>query len=267
MNFFQSILLGIIEGVTEFIPVSSTGHLVIASSGMGIATQEFTKTFTVAIQLGAILSVVVLYWRKFIKLNDYRFYLKLVLAVIPALVFGKLLNDFIDEKLGNPVFIAGSLIGGGIILLFVDNWFKNPVIKEEKEISFVKAIIIGCWQVLAIALPGTSRSAASIIGGMQQKLTRSAAAEFSFFLAVPTMLAATVYKLYKYVKLNGMFTHDQIKLLAVGNIVAFLVALFAIKIFIGLVKRYGFRMWGMYRIVLGTAVIVINYFFFKLTVL
>ncbi|HTL83108.1 MAG TPA: undecaprenyl-diphosphate phosphatase [Bacteroidia bacterium] len=266
MNYFQSVLLGIIEGLTEFIPVSSTGHMVIASSGMGIAKLDFTKTFTVAIQLGAILSVVVLYWRKFIKLNDFRFYIKLAIAVIPALVIGKLLSDFIDEKLGNPVFIACSILAGGIVLLFVDNWFKGGTIKEEKEISLLKAFFIGCWQVLALVFPGMSRSAASIVGGMQQKLTRDVAAEFSFFLAVPTMLAATGYKLYKHVKLHGMFTHDEIKLLAVGNLVAFVVALFAIKVFITMVKKYGFRMWGYYRIVLGVAVLVTNYFF-PLTVL
>ena len=136
MNYFQSTLLGIIEGFTEFIPVSSTGHIVIASSGMGIAQQDFTKTFTVAIQLGAILSVIIFYWRKFIRLNDYRFYLKLGAAVIPALVFGKLLNDFIDEKLGNPVFVAASIFAGGGVLLFVDKWFRDPEIKEEKYSVF-----------------------------------------------------------------------------------------------------------------------------------
>ncbi|HEU4719204.1 MAG TPA: undecaprenyl-diphosphate phosphatase [Bacteroidia bacterium] len=261
MNLFHSILLGIIEGLTEFVPVSSTGHMVIVSSALGIANLEFTKTFTVAIQLGAILSVVVLYWKKFINLKDIRFYVKLAIAVIPALVFGKLLADFIDEKLGNPIFIAGSLLAGGIVLLFVDNWFKNPRITDEKEISYMKAFWIGCWQVLAIIFPGMSRSASSIIGGMQQKLTRGVAAEFSFFLAVPTMFAATGYKLFKHVKTQGMFTGEEIKLLAVGNIVAFVVALFAIKVFIDLVKRYGFRMWGIYRIILGVAVLVINHFF------
>jgi len=267
MNVIHSILLGIIEGLTEFLPISSTGHMVIVSSGLGIASLPFTKTFTVAIQLGAILSVVVYYRKKFINLRDFRFYVKLGIAVIPALVFGKLLADFIDEKLGNPVFIAASLLVGGVALLFVDNWFKNPVIREEKDISYLKAFWIGCWQVLAIIFPGMSRSASSIVGGMQQKLSRETAAEFSFFLAVPTMLAATGYKLYKHVKVNGMFTHDELKLLAIGNIVAFVVALFAIRVFIGMVKKYGFRIWGYYRIVLGIAVLVVNYCFFHLTVL
>lgn len=267
MNTLQAILLAIIEGLTEFLPVSSTGHMIIASSGMGIADLPFTKTFTVVIQFGAILAVVALYWKKFLNFKDPKFYIKLGIAVIPALFIGKLLDDYIDEKLGNPVFIAGSLVGGGILLLFVDKWFRNPQIKEEKEISFLRAFIIGCWQTLAVMLPGLSRSGATIIGGMQQKLTRDVAAEFSFFLAVPTMLAATGYKLLKHVKDNGMFSSDQLTTLIIGNVVAFVVAALAIKVFIGMVKKYGFRIWGVYRIIVGAAVLVIHYFVFPLQVL
>lgn len=259
MDIVHAILLAIIEGLTEFLPVSSTGHMVITSSGLGIADLPFTKTFTVAIQLGAILAVVVLYWKKFVNFRDLKFYYKLGLAVIPALIIGKLLDDFIDEKLGNPVFIAWSLIGGGIILLFIDKVFRNPTVKEEKEISYFRALMIGCWQCLAVMLPGLSRSGATIIGGMQQKLTRDLAAEFSFFLAVPTMLAATGYKLMKHIKNNGMFSGDEMVSLAVGNIVAFLVAIAAIKVFIGMVKKYGFRIWGVYRIIVGVVVLLIFY--------
>ncbi len=266
MNFIQAILLSIIEGFTEFLPVSSTGHMIIASSAMGIASDEFVKTFTVAIQLGAILAVVALYWKKFVNFSDYKFYLKLAIAVIPALIIGKLFNDFIDEKLGNPLFIACSLLGGGVLFLFVDKLFKNHTISEEKDISFLKAFLIGCWQSLAAILPGLSRSGATIIGGMQQNLTRGLAAEFSFFLAVPTMFAATGYKLFKFYKTNGGFSHDQISLLAVGNIIAFVVAIFAIKGFIGVVKKYGFKIWGYYRIVLGILVFVIHYFIHPLIV-
>jgi undecaprenyl-diphosphatase len=266
MTFFQSILLAIIEGITEFLPVSSTGHMILASSGMGIAADDFVKTFTVAIQLGAILAVIVLYWKKFLNFKDYRFYLKLLVAVIPALVLGKLLNDFIDEKLGNPLFIACSLLGGGILFLFIDKLFTSPSVREEKYISLPKAFFIGCWQSLAVLLPGFSRSGASIIGGMQQRLTRDLAAEFSFFLAVPTMFAATGYKLYKFYDVHGGFTGEQIKLLGVGNLVAFIVAIFAIKGFIGIVKKYGFRIWGYYRIVLGLTVIIIHYFVHPITV-
>lgn len=260
MSILHAIILGIIEGLTEFLPVSSTGHMVLASSVMGIASDEFVKTFTVAIQLGAILAVVALYWKKFINLSDYRFYVKLAIAVVPALILGKLLNDFIDEKLGNPVFISCSLLGGGILFLFVDKLFTQHEISEEKNISFLRAFFIGCWQSLAVLLPGLSRSGASIIGGMQQKLTRELAAEFSFFLAVPTMFAATGYKLYKFVKEHGMFTHDQIKLLAIGNIVALVVAMIAIKGFIALVRKKGFRIWGYYRILLGASFLIINHF-------
>ncbi len=269
MTLFQSILLAIIEGLTEFLPVSSTGHMIIASSGMGIAGDPFTKLFTVAIQLGAILSVVVLYWRKFINLKDYRFYVKLGIAVVPALIFGKLLDDFIESKLGNPAFIACSLLGGGIVLLFVDKWFRSPTVREEKEIGFLKAFFIGCWQVLAVLLPGLSRSAATIIGGMQQKLTRDLAAEFSFFLAVPTMLAATGYSLVlkdwivDAQEMKGyeivLSSSQNITAFLTGNIVAFLVAIVAIKVFINFVKKYGFRIWGWYRIVIGVIVLAMYF--------
>lgn len=259
MELAHAILLAIIEGLTEFLPVSSTGHMIITSSGLGIADLPFTKTFTVAIQLGAILAVVALYWKKFVDFRNPKFYIKLGIAVVPALIIGKLLDDYIDDKLGSPVFIACSLIGGGIILLFVDKWFRNPTVKEEKEISYLRAFMIGCWQCLAVILPGLSRSGATIIGGMQQKLTRDLAAEFSFFLAVPTMLAATGYKLLKHVKDNGMFSGDEITTLIIGNVVAFLVAIAAIKVFIGMVKKYGFRIWGVYRIVVGIVVLLIVY--------
>jgi undecaprenyl-diphosphatase len=266
MDIIHAILLAIIEGLTEFLPVSSTGHMIIVSSGLGIADFPFTKTFTVAIQLGAILAVVALYWKKFVDFRNPKFYLKLGVAVVPALIIGKLLDDHIDAALGNPVFIACSLVGGGIILLFVDKWFRNPTVTEEKEISYMKALMIGFWQCLAVIFPGLSRSGATIIGGMQQKLTRDLAAEFSFFLAVPTMLAATGYKLLRHVKDNGMFSSDELTTLIIGNVVAFLVAIAAIKVFIGMVKKYGFRIWGIYRIVVGVAVLLIHFFVFKITV-
>jgi undecaprenyl-diphosphatase len=260
MNLIDALLLALVEGLTEFLPVSSTGHMVLTSSALGIAQDDFTKTFTVAIQLGAILSVVALYFKKFIDFRDMKFYVKLGIAVIPALLFGKLLDDFIDSKLGNPVFIAFSLLGGGIVLLFVDKWFKQPEIKEEKEISYFRALMVGCWQVLAVLLPGLSRSASTIIGGMQQKFTRDLAAEFSFFLAVPTMFAATGYKLFKHIDNHGMFTGEELKLLTTGNIVAFIVGILAIKVFIGMVKQYGFRIWGWYRIAIGLAVLLVHFF-------
>lgn len=256
MDYLQAFILAVIEGLTEFLPVSSTGHMVIASSFMGIGHDDFVKLFEVAIQLGAILAVVVLYWKKFFDFSKWQFYLKLMIAVIPALFFGFLLNDFIDNTLGNPLFIAVVLLLGGIVLLFIDKFFKNQSVGQEKDISNISAFKIGLFQVLAVAFPGLSRSAATIIGGMQQKLTRHAAAEFSFFLAVPTMCAATGYKLLKgYHLLN----EENIKLLLFGNLVAFIVAIIAIKSFIGFLSKHGFRIFGWYRIVIGVALIALYY--------
>ncbi|NQX42499.1 undecaprenyl-diphosphatase [Pedobacter steynii] len=256
MNYLQAFILAIIEGITEFLPVSSTGHMVIASAIMGIGKDEFVKLFEIAIQLGAILAVVVLYWKKFFDFSKWQFYVKLIIAVIPALVFGKLLNDFIDEKLGNPIFIAVVLLVGGIILLFIDKVFTKPEVHHEAEISNMSAFKIGCFQVLAVVFPGLSRSAATIIGGMQQKLSRHAAAEFSFFLAVPTMCAATGYKLLKgYHLLNA----ENVKLLLFGNLIAFIVAIIAIKSFIGFLSKHGFRVFGWYRIIIGVVILALYF--------
>ena len=264
MTFIQALILAIIEGLTEFLPVSSTGHMVIASSIMGIAKDDFVKLFTVAIQFGAILAVVVVYWKKFINFSSIEFYLKLVLAVIPALAFGFLLNDFIDNKLGNPIFIATVLLVGGILLLFVDKLFKNPTVTTEQEITRATAFKIGLFQVLAVAFPGLSRSAATILGGMQLKLTKSVAAEFSFFLAVPTMCAATGYKMLKgYSLLNS----ENIKLLLFGNVIAFIVAIIAIKSFISFLTKHGFKIFGWYRIVVGILILGLYFAGVELNVL
>lgn len=256
MTTVQSIIIAIVEGITEFIPISSTGHMIIASKLLHVVDDDFTKVFTVAIQLGAILAVVALYWRKFFDFKNYQFYLKLFVGVLPALVLGFLLSDRIDEMLDSTLTVALALLGGGIILLFVDQFFIHPTISSEKQITLKQSFFIGLWQCLAL-IPGMSRSAASIIGGMQQKLTRSLAAEFSFFLAVPTMLAATGYKLLKHVKEYGGFTTDETKLLLIGNVVAFIVALLAIRFFINFLKKYGFRVWGIYRIIIGAILIIL----------
>ncbi|MEO7960727.1 MAG: undecaprenyl-diphosphate phosphatase [Ginsengibacter sp.] len=260
MTVAESIIIAIVEGITEFIPISSTAHMRITENFLGISnTDKFTQVFTVAIQLGAILSVVVLYWKKFFDFTRLNFYLKLIIAVIPALILGKLFKDKIDMILEKPVIIAIIMLAGGIILLFVDDWFKNPVIRDEKEISNIKAFQVGLFQCLAIIFPGLSRSAATIIGGMSLKMTRSLAAEFSFFLAVPTMFAATIYSLYKYVDDVGGFSSEEIKLLTIGNLVAFVVALLAIKFFITMLKKYGFRVWGIYRVIFGIILLVLMY--------
>lgn len=254
MGIFEAIILAIIEGLTEFLPVSSTGHMIIASSMMGIATEDFVKLFTIVIQLGAILSVVVLYFKRFFQ--SVNFYLKLFVAFIPAAVFGLLLSDTIDALLESPLAVAISLVIGGVILLFVDKWFTKPTIKKEENIDFVTAFKIGLFQCIAM-IPGVSRSGASIVGGMSQKLTRQVAAEFSFFLAVPTMLAATGKKLYDFFKDGNTFSSEEIQILAIGNIVAFVVALLAIKSFIGFLNRNGFKLFGWYRIIVGMAILIL----------
>jgi len=264
MDLLQAVIIAVVEGLTESLPVSSTAHMIFTSSYFGIQEDDFVKLFQVSIQFGAILAVVFLYWRKFFDFSKFNFYIKLAAAVIPALILGKLFDDKIDAVLGNPIPIAIVLILGGIILLFVDNRFQNPTVVSEEEITIKKAVMIGFWQCLAM-MPGTSRSAASIIGGMQQGLTRATAAEFSFFLAVPTMLAVTVYSLflktYEVTQLKGyelLLQGDNIKFFLIGNVIAFIVAVLAIKLFIEVIKKYGFKPWGYYRIVAG--VILLLYF-------
>ena len=208
MNTLQTVIIAIVEGITEYIPISSTGHMIITEKLLGIPDNDYTKMFTVAIQLGAILAVVVLYWKKFFDFKNLPFYFKLVVGVIPAIILGLLFSKKIDAMLESSTTVAVSLLLGGIILIFVDKAFNNPTIHSEKETTYLNSFMIGAWQCLAM-IPGVSRSAASIIGGMQQKMTRSAAAEFSFFLAVPTMLAATGYKLYKHYSENGGFTGEE----------------------------------------------------------
>ncbi|PWV53366.1 undecaprenyl-diphosphate phosphatase [Chitinophaga sp. S165] len=266
MDIWQAIIIAIVEGLTEFLPVSSTGHMVITSALLNLNKDEFTKLFEVCIQLGAILAVVVLYWKKFLVFDKNRvdFYKKLIVAVLPALIVGYLFADKIDALLESPLVVGISLLLGGIVLLFVDNWFKQPTIEKDEEMNIFRALRVGFWQCVAM-IPGVSRSAATIIGGMQQKLTRNVAAEFSFFLAVPTMAAATGYKLLKGRELL-MSNTENLKLLLIGNIVAFIVAMIAIKFFINALKKYGFRVWGYYRIVVGIAILVAIGMGYKLSV-
>lgn len=250
MNLFEAIVIAIVEGLTEFLPISSTGHMIITEKLLGVPDSDFTKLFTVGIQLGAILAVVVLYWKKFLaplKTGNLSFYFKLIVAVIPALALGFIFSDKIDAMLESSLTVAITMIAGGVVLLFIDNLFKVHTISEDEKISYPRAFIIGLWQCIAM-IPGVSRSAASIIGGMQQKLTRKLAAEFSFFLAVPTMAAATGYKLLK--GYNTISSGD-LKLFAIGNIVAFIVAMLAIKFFIGFLQKHGFKLFGYYRIIGG----------------
>lgn len=252
MNTIQAIITAIVEGITEFLPISSTGHMIIAEKLLKVKEDDFSKLFTVAIQLGAILSVVVLYWKKFFDFSKWQFYLKLIVGVIPALLLGYLFADKIDSLLESTTTVITTMILGGFVIVSIDNFFKNHSIDSEEKISFTRSFIIGIWQTIAM-IPGVSRSAASIIGGMQQKLSRKLAAEFSFYLAVPTMLAATGYKVWKTYKLHPEIVKDKhnLMLLGVGNLVAFIVAMLAIKFFIGYLQKNGFKVFGYYRIVVG----------------
>jgi len=257
MTLIEAIILAVIEGLTEFLPISSTGHMIIASSLMGIAAEPFTKTFMVAIQLGAILSVVAMYWRKF--LQSIEFYYTLLIAFIPSAIMGFLFAQYIDIIFGRVYVVGFALLLGGFILLFVDNWFKENENSVVTKIKLKPAFIIGCFQCLAILLPGLSRSAATIIGGLSQKLNRKTAAEFSFFLAVPTMFGATSYKLFHFFWNGNIIGEREIKFLLAGNVVAFVVAWIAIRSFINFLNKHGFRFFGYYRIIVGATILILYY--------
>jgi undecaprenyl-diphosphatase len=262
MSILQAIILAIIEGITEFLPISSTGHMIIGSSLMGIASDPFTKMFTVAIQFGTILSVVVLYWKRFFQ--SMKFYYKILIAFIPAAVFGVLFNDYIDALLERVDIVGYTLLLGGIFFLFLDKIFKPETLTKEDP-SYNNAFKIGFFQVISM-IPGVSRSAATIIGGLSQNLTRKAAAEFSFFLAVPTMFGAMVLSMYKFFKEGGTFGAPEITALAVGNVVAFIVAMIAIKSFISFLTKHGFKVFGYYRIILGAAILILYYLGVELSI-
>jgi undecaprenyl-diphosphatase len=270
MSILQAILLAIIEGITEFLPISSTGHMIIGSSLMGIASDPFTKMFTVAIQFGAILSVIILYWKRFLPANKslaevFSFYLKLFVAFLPAMIAGYFLNEFIDALLERVDVVGYTLVIGGVFFLFVDKIFAKNETDPQENISYASAFKIGLFQTIAM-IPGVSRSAATIIGGLAQKLNKKTAAEFSFFLAVPTMFAATVYKMLQFYSIGGTFGGNEITLLIIGNIVAFIVAILAIKSFISFLTRHGFKLFGYYRILVGVVILLLYYLGVGLTV-
>ncbi len=284
MNSIEAIVIAIVEGLTEFLPVSSTGHMIITQALLGIESTPFVKAFTVIIQFGAILAVVVLYRQRFFRLNPVKirdpeavkgmgtwekwgtyvkrfldkfdFYLKLLIALVPAGVLGLLLGDQIDSLLENVLVVAIMLVAGGIVMLFVDQWFDKPT--PDQTVTWQKALKIGCFQCIAM-IPGVSRSFATIVGGMSVKLDRKNAAEFSFFLAVPTMAAAAGYKLYQLMKdpIGMPMLHDNLSLLLIGNIVAFLVAVIAIRFFIDFITRHGFKAFGYYRIIIGGLMLIL----------
>ncbi|MEI9920018.1 MAG: undecaprenyl-diphosphate phosphatase [Bacteroidota bacterium] len=258
MSYLDAIILAIVEGLTEFLPVSSTGHMIVTTALLGIQPTAFTTTFTVAIQLGAILSVVILYWKRFFKSFD--FYIKLFVAFLPAAIVGFLAGDKIDALLERVDVVAYALIAGGIFFLLVDKMFHDAEEKGSSEVTTKNALVVGLFQLIAL-VPGVSRSAATIIGGLSQKLSKTTAAEFSFFLAVPTMAAATGYKLLKFILDGGEFSSNEIGILAVGNVVAFIVALIAIRSFISFLTKHGFRWFGYYRIAVGVVILILYYFY------
>ena len=267
MDIVNTLIISIVEGLTEYLPVSSTAHMIFTFALLHIKEDAFAKVFILAVQMGAILAVVVCYWHQFFNRSALNFYAKLLIAVLPALFSGALLHHVIENWLEKPVIVAILLIIGGVALLFVDEYFNQPThITEESQIDFKRAFIIGCWQCLAL-IPGVSRSAASIVGGMQQNLSRSLAAEFSFFLAVPTMCAATLFSLLIKQWDNGgisqkgyqliLSSPEHLHLFLFGFIVAFIVAILSVRVFIGLVRRYGFKPWGWYRIIAGCILLCI----------
>ncbi len=260
MNFFQSIILSIIEGLTEFLPVSSTAHMRFANPLLGVSASPFVDMFEVVIQLAAILSVVVIFYKRFFDFSRSVFYIKLIIAVIPALIFGAILKKHIDTVLDNTQFIAWVMLIGGIILLFIDKFFTRQRIDDDRQISYPKAFVIGWFQVLAIIFPGLSRSAATIVGGMSQKLTRRVAAEFSFFLAVPTMFAASVKSFWDVYKDHpDVLSKNNYAVLGVGSLVSFVVALIAVRFFISYIQKHSFRAFGVYRIILGVVMLFLIY--------
>ena len=269
MNTLQSIIIAIIEGITEFLPISSTAHMKFANPFLGIESSPFVDLFEIVIQLAAIASVVVIYRKKFFDFKHYSFYIKLIIAVIPALIFGAALKKHIDAALGNLWVIAIVMVAGGVLLLFIDRFFAKAEASKiqasdqssnEEDVSYKKSFIIGCFQVLSILFPGLSRSAATIIGGMSQQLNKKTALEFSFFLAVPTMLAASAKSTLDVYKTNPeVFGQENLITLLIGAVVAFIVALLSVQFFMRIVEKRGFAPFGWYRIVLGLSILGLLY--------
>jgi len=259
MDLFQAFIIAVVEGLTEFLPISSTAHMKFVGPLVGLKSNTpFTDMFEVVIQLAAILAVVVLYRKKFFNFKKPGFYLKLILAVIPSVVVALLFKDRIDAALDNIKFIAYVMLGGGILLLFIDRIFNHPMFDTEETVNYRRAFVIGCGQVLAIIFPGFSRSAATIITGMAQNLTRKEAAEFSFFLAVPTMFAASAKSFFDTYKDHPeVLDSSNLATLLLGSAVSFIVAMIAIKFFIGFLRKYGFFVWGIYRIIVGIIILVL----------
>ena len=268
MEYLKVILYGIIEGVTEWLPISSTGHLILAEKLLALPySEEFMSMFRVVIQLGAILAVVVLYFpqlwpfttdarHKYQRPEVWQLWFKILVATLPAMVLGLLLDDWLDAHLYNYITVAAMLILYGVFFILIENRHRRPTVRRMDQLTFRHALIIGCWQVLAM-IPGTSRSGATIVGGMLLGLSRAAVAEFTFYLAIPVMAGASFLKVLKFLLGAGSFTLMQLGILAVGCLVAFLVSLFAIRFLMNYVKKHTFTAFGWYRIALGVLVLLV----------
>lgn len=252
MEFTQALILAVVEGLTEYLPVSSTGHIILSSWWMGIHQDPFVKDYTVMVQFGAIMAVLVLYWRRF--LLNFKIYPHVIVGFLPAAVLGLSVKDHIDQLLGNIWVVGWSLLIGGILLIFTDHWIRNKKHQYQRidEAPKTSALKIGIFQTLAF-IPGVSRSAASIWGGLHQGMTLAAATEFSFFLAVPTLAGASFLKL---LKVWPTLTPDQSDAILWGNVLSFIVGAIAIKFFVHLVARYGLKHFGYYRVAMGLFVLL-----------
>ena len=244
MNYFHAIVIAIVEGITEFLPISSTGHMILTADLLKISKSNFLSTFEISIQLGAILAVVFLYWKKL--LSGMEIWKKIIIAFLPSAIFGFIFYPFIKEMLSGNTVVLWSLFLGGIFLIIFELWHKekDTDISEVENISYKQSLIVGLFQCIAM-IPGVSRSAATIIGGLTQGMKRKTIVEFSFLLAIPTMCAATGYDLLKNA---SSFSSNQFGLLFLGVIISFLVAILSIKFLLNLVKKYTFIGFGIYRI-------------------
>lgn len=272
-DVFVAVILGIVEGITEWLPISSTGHMILVRQFLDFSNKEFSDMFLVVVQLGAIMAVVLLFWKKIfpfnlhpkqgesvVKADIMQMWIKIIVACLPAAIIGLLFDDVIDEMFYNQLVVAGALIIYGILFILVENWNKGrkPVITKVHDLTYQAVIIIGIFQLLAAIIPGTSRSGATIIGALIIGVSRGAAAEFTFYLAIPVMFGASLLKIVKSLMHGLSYGPMEITVLLVGMIVAFIVSLFVIRFLMGYIRKHDFKPFGYYRIVLG--VVVFLYF-------
>ena len=271
-EIIKAVIFGIVEGVTEWLPISSTGHMIVLQNYIPLdVSPGFWKIFEVVIQLGAIMAVVLLFWKKlwpmktskgrtFVKLGTVRLWIKIIIACLPAAIVGIALDDFIDEHFYNPKMVAAALIFVGIMFIYIESKLKlanKAAVTKLSEITYKEAFYIGIFQLLAAIFPGTSRSGATIIGGLMLGLSRKVAAEFTFFLAIPVMFGASLLKIVKYLISGGVaFTGLEVAILIIGTVTAFVVSVFVIGGLMSYIRKKDFTPFGWYRIVVGAVIII-----------